>query len=470
VTRVVDWRPNSTPQSAFVGCGAYEALYGGAAGGGKSDALLCAALRWVHEPNFRAILFRRTFPELERSLIDRSRRYFRGRATYNESRHVWEFPSGARIFFGYLEADEDVHLYQSAEYSYIAFDELTHFSEAQFRYMLSRARGSNHIRIRAGTNPGGIGHDWVQKRWGPWLAGADWEGPRAEPGEVLWYVNAVGCHCFETTAEDEVERYVPKGHKPRCPHDLPFSRTFIPARAEDNPANNASYVAQLGALDALTRAQLRDGNWLIRAAPGLLFKRSWFRWLDVAPVGFKWVRWWDRAATDPDPKKHNDPDWTVGVKLGIGPDKALCVGDVVRLRATPQVVKATIRATAELDGPAVKVTGGKDPGAAGVFEEDEYVRALGGFNVKFWPETGDKVVRAGPISAQCEAGNVSLVRGAWNEPFLQCLENFPTKGYHDDDVDAFSGAYEALAGHFAPTYEGVPKVAQAWYPGRRLSR
>jgi predicted phage terminase large subunit-like protein len=428
---------------------------------------MIAPLRWVTNPSFNALILRRTFAEIEETLVERSRRIYSRiapDASYNAADHVWRWPGGARIRFGYLERDEQVLQYQGAEFQYIGFDELTHFTEYQYRYMLSRARGTAGlpIRIRAGTNPGGPGHEWVQARWQPWLG----EQRTALPGEVLFYVNPAGCHCFEHTDADQMERYVARDYVPRCVHDIPFSRVFIPAKVEDNPKIDPTYVAQLGSQDALTRAQLRDGNWLIRAAPGLLFRRAWFNFLDAEPAGYRWVRWWDRAATDADPKKHNDPDWTVGVKLGIGPDKRMCIGNVVRVRATPQIVKATIKATAELDGRSVRVTGGLDPGAAGVFEHDEYTKALLGWNVRFYPETGDKIVRAGPISAQCEAGNVSIVRGLWNEPFLRCLENFPNKKEHDDDVDALSGAFEVLVGHAAPSYDGVQKITGTWGSGR----
>lgn len=460
--RPVIWSVNPGPQSRFLGSTAYEALYGGAAGGGKTDALLISALLYADRPTYNAILFRKTYPEVKEALVKRSWSLYphMGGEYVGSPYPEWTFPSGAHIRFGQLERDETVMAHQGAEYQFIGFDELTHFSEYQYRYMLSRARGTAGIplRIRAGTNPGGPGHEWVQARWQPWLG----EQRTALPGQVLRYVNPPGCSCFPLTEEDSAERWVGAAYAQRCDHDIPFSRVFIPAKVEDNPKLTAAYVASLGAQDVITRAQLRDGDWLIRAAPGLLFRRSWFHFHDAEPAGYRWVRWWDRAATDPDPKKHNNPDWTVGVKLGVGPDKKLCVGNVVRLRATPQIVKATIKATAELDGKGVRVVGGLDPGAAGVFESDEYYRLLMGWNVKFYPETGDKVVRAGPISAQCEAGNVSLVRGLWNEPFLRCLENFPTKGEHDDDVDSLSGAFEVLVGHPAPSYDGVAKITGTW--------
>lgn len=443
----VIWNPNPGPQDRFLRSSAFEVLYGGQAGGGKSDALMVAPLRWVSHPSFNALLLRQTFAELEETLVARSQRVYSAvapGARYNASDHIWRFPSGARIRFGYLERDEQVLQYQGAEFQYLGWDELTHFSEHQYRYLLSRVRGTAGLpkRIRAGSNPGGPGHEWVQKRWGPWLAGTDWDGPRAESGESLWYVN-----------EEHGERW--------CDQSTPgaLSRTFIRASIDDNPKLDPGYKEQLMGLDVLTRAQLLRGDWMARPAPGLFFRREWFPVLDAEPEGFRWLRWWDRAATEADPAKKNDPDWTIGLKLGIGPQRQFCVGDVVRLRGSPGAVKAKMLATAERDTSDVFICGAQDPGAAGVAEVYDLKQMFKGYRCEFYPESGDKVVRAGPASAQCEPkqgethGNVSVVRADWNDPFFATLEIFPTKGQHDDDVDAFSGAYSVILKKFpAPAF------------------
>ena len=148
----------------------YEALYGGAAGGGKSDALLAEALRQVHIPHYRAILFRKTYPQLS-ELIDRSREIYSPafpRAKYNDSKHVWIFPSGATIYFGNMQRESDKTNYQGKRYDFIGFDELTHFTYAEYSYMFSRNRpsgGGTRVYIRATTNPGGVGHGWVKERF-----------------------------------------------------------------------------------------------------------------------------------------------------------------------------------------------------------------------------------------------------------------------------------------------------------------
>jgi len=431
--RPVGWEPNSWPQHRFCALGCYEALYGGAAGGGKTDALLGCALRDAEHPGHRALLLRRTFPELEMSLIERARhvipRVFPG-ARYNSSAYQWRFPAGGVLRFGYLEHEDDVEQYQSSEWNFIGFDELTHFSRRQYTYMQSRLRSAAGlpVRLRAGTNPGGPGHAWVQERWAPWLAP---EGTAAaQPGEVIWYV-----------AEETGDRYVPRD---TCDaHGNPArGRCFVPARVVDNPDVPAQYISQLDALDPVTRAQLRDGDWLIRPAAGLLFKRAWFPVLDVPPAAVRRVRRWDFAATESRPGR--DPDWTVGALWGRASDGLFAVEDVVRMRGTPLEVEKTVLATAQQDGKSVAVGIPQDPGAAGVAVADSFVRLLAGYEVRVERETGSKVERAKPASAQAERQHIRLVRGDWNFAWLQEHEAFPD-GAHDDQVDTSSGAIAFLA-------------------------
>ncbi len=440
--RTVAWAPNSRPQSRFLEFGGYEALYGGAAGGGKSDALLGGALRYVHEPRYTAIIFRRTFPELERGVIERSRTVIPAafpRATYNEQKKVWRFPSGARLIFAHLEYEHSVFDHQGAEYQYIGFDELTHFTRKQYLYLLSRGRSASGIpiRIRAGTNPGGEGHAWVMERWAPWLDPASTE--KAEAGQSLWYV-----------ADEDGERYVERSTEGAR------ARLFVPALARDNPAINADYAATLNALDAVTRAQLRDGNWLIKPAAGLLFKRAWFPVLDTAPRAKRKVRRWDFAATEAKPGR--DPDWTVGALWSVDEAGQFTVEDVVRLRGTPLEVEKTVLATAQQDGRSIAIRIPQDPGAAGVTVADNFVRLLAGYDVRAERETGSKVERAKPASAQAERGNVRLVRGPWNAAWLAEHEAFPD-GDHDDQVDTTSGAVAELTGHVPPTFAGLPRIS-----------
>jgi len=418
---------------------AYELLFGGAAGGGKSDLLLVAPLRWTKHETFRALILRRSFPELDRTLVARSRElYPHLGATYHEQKHEWTFPSGAKVSFGYAERASDVLRYQGAEFAFLGFDELTHFSEHIYRYLSSRARSSDGlpIRLRATTNPGGPGHEWVRARWGAWLSGER----RAQPGEL--------------------RRYDAEGHETDDPAGL--SRTFVPASLSDNPYLGAQYRAQLEALDPVTRRQLLDGDWDARPARGMYFPPTAWRMLDAAPAGLRCVRAWDLAASP-------EGDWTVGVLFGRDPSSdarvPFVVLDVVRFRGDPATVRAQVLATAEDDGPETAIVLPQDPGQAGVEQAQRYTQALAGYNVRTRRPTGDKATRAAGFSAQASVGNVALVRGPWVRPFVDELAGFP-EWEHDDQVDAAADAFAALTGH-------LPGAMADWadaFAGTRIGR
>jgi len=191
----------------------------------------------------------------------------------------------------------------------------------------------------------------------------------------------------------------------------------------------------------LERERLLAGNWKIRPAAGLYFKREWCAIVDHAPVELDIVRYWDLAATEK--TEFNDPDWTVGVKLGRDRSGGYWLLDMVRVRANPGDVERLLVSTAEQDGKKVRIGFGKDPGQAGKSQALHLVRALGGFTVTPAPESGDKLTRFGPFSSQCCAGNVKIRRGSWNEELFRVLEGFPDLA-HDDEVDACSGALEML--------------------------
>jgi terminase large subunit-like protein len=186
------WRPNPGPQSHFLATTVYEALYGGQAGGGKSEGLLMGAAAFVGEPSYRGLILRRTFGDLAQ-LIERSQVLYRLRGgSYNKTDHLWTFPSGATIEFGHCEHDDDRFKYQGRQYSFLGIDELTLLSKVVYTYLLSRLRSVAGLAIfvRCSANPGGPGHDWVFERWQPWLDPRDeYHGPRAAPGRPLYYVN-----------------------------------------------------------------------------------------------------------------------------------------------------------------------------------------------------------------------------------------------------------------------------------------
>ena len=212
----------------------------------------------------------------------------------------------------------------------------------------------------------------------------------------------------------------------------------------DNPALlrvNPEYLAWLLSLPTLERERLLGGNWKIRPAAGVYFKREWCSVVDQVPADLDIVRYWDLAATEK--TEFNDPDWTIGVKLGRDRSRGYWLLDVVRARANPGDVEQLLLNTATQDGKRVTIGFGQDPGQAGKSQAQHLVRALSGFTVRPATESGDKLTRFGPFSSQCRAGNVKFRRGSWNEELFRILEGFPDLA-HDDEVDACSGALEML--------------------------
>lgn len=376
------------PQARFLLSLDRELCYGGQAGGGKSDALLMAALQFVEVPGYNAILFRRTFQDLSlpEALMDRAAAWLNGTdAKWNGIEHQWVFPSGAKLTFGYLQNANDRYRYQSAAFTFCGFDELTQFEESSYTYLFSRLRklSGSHIplRMRSATNPGGVGHAWVRARF-------------VDTGKL------------------------------------------IPASLRDNPyIDQEAYSASLDMLDSVTRAQLKDGNWTVEN--GILFKREWFPIVDDYPHDASLVRYWDLAATADTGK--NDPDWTSGC-LMAQKDGRYWIVDMAHTRSTPLGVQQLIAQKAVSDSRRCAVWMEQEPGSGGVNTIDHYRReVLNGYDFRADKVTGSKMERARPLSAAAEAGNVSLVRGAWNESFLDELCAFP-EGGHDDQVDAASGA------------------------------
>jgi len=269
-----------------------EVLFGGAAGGGKSFALLLWAAFPISIPGYRGLLLRRTYRELELSLIDESRQIYprlRGAgAAYNEQRKTWTFRSGAQIVFGHCDNERDVHRYQSAQFARIGVDQVESFTRYQYTYLLSRLRNVASIpnQIRATANPGGIGAAWVKRRWIDVLS----------PNAVKWFLG-----------EEQVERGTPHA----------MSRQFIPARVYDNPKLlevDPGYISRLMALPDRERAQLLDGRWDIGHA-GLVYDeydatvhvveqfdppKEWqrFRAVDFGYNNAFVCQWWARSPDD----------------------------------------------------------------------------------------------------------------------------------------------------------------------------
>lgn len=424
-----DWRPNPGPQTRFLGLTCREALYGGAAGGGKSDALLVDAIRYVgrgYGSHYAALILRREFPDLEMSLMRRAWAIYPHLGGKFAGK-TWTFPDGETVRFGHVQHENDIYQYQGAEFQYIAFDELTQFTETQYTYLISRLRSAHDVplRLRATTNPGGTGHEWVFRRFGYWL---DPSYPyKAEPGKVLYLVR-----------DDGKEVVVDRGTEGA------LGRTFVPAKLSDNPylARDRQYTRTLDELDPVTRKRLKDGNWLVKPAKGLYFKREWFYPVHSVDTPCERVRYWDLAASP-------TGDYAVGLRLAVSRDGRYYIEHVERLRGHPGAIRERVKETAQADGRAITVYIEQDPGQAGVDQIASYVTFLAGWTVRGRRKTQNKIVSAGPISSQAQARHVYYVEDHWNHALFEELEAFP-EGDHDDQVDALSGAAAVLMGGVAP--------------------
>ncbi len=435
-------KPQLGPQTKFLTSPADIALYGGSAGGGKSFGLLLEPLYQLNNPLFGAVIFRRNSTQVRNQggLWDESfTLYMPLHGHPREAFLEWEFPKGLRVKFAHLENEKTVYDWQGAQIPLIGFDELTHFTEKQFWYMLSRNRSVSGVpgRVRATCNPDC--DSWVRQLVDWWIGPDGFPIPERS-GILRWFVRIDDTITWADTREELIEKYGEES--------LPKSFTFIPAKLSDNRIlmeKDPSYAANLRALSRVERMRLLDGNWNVRPSAGMYFQRGWFETIDaVLPRRVKTVRYWDRAATKVS-ESNKDPDWTVGLKMSKLSTGVWVVEHIARVRETPLNVERFVKNTAIQDGPTVTICVEQDPGSAGVADADNYVRLLAGFNIRVRKPTKDKLTRALPVSAQSEANNVKILRGPWNEAFFTEVENFDGEGTgHDDQVDAFSGAFNEL--------------------------
>lgn len=438
--------PQKGPQERFLSCRADIAILGGAAGGSKTFSLLMESLRNVHNPLYSAVIFRKTLADAKKagSIWDTSFQIFPSlRGTPRIGSLSWAFPSGASISFSHLQYEKNIYDWMGAQVPLICFDELTHFSQTQFFYLLSRNRSTSGVRpyCRASCNPDP--DSWVS-RFLSWWIDQETGFPIPERAGVLrWMLRDGDDIIWHNSAQESQAE-----NKKRFGEDMPGkSVTFIPAKLEDNKIlmkKDPNYRANLNALGHVERSRLRDGNWKVRREAGSYFKRIWLPIVDELPTITQAIRYWDRAATEPN-AQNPDPDWTAGVKFlecASGPYKYI-VEDVARFRLTPGRVRQSIKATASQDGKTVMQVLEEDPGQAGKSDIDSLVEYLEGYPVDVRRVVKEKATRAIPLSAACEHGKVALLRGPWNAEYISELVAFDD-GEHDDQVDASSGGYNYL--------------------------
>ena len=436
--------PQSGPQTAFLSTPADIAFYGGAAGGGKTFALLLEALRNITHPGFTSVIFRRKFVDLVSAgaLLDAALGIYSaipGMRHKGAPKIEFTFKRGSKIQLAHLALEKTVYDWQGAEITLLCFDELTHFEESQFFYLLSRNRSTSGVKpyVRATCNPD---PDSFVRRMVDWWIDPETGYAIPERSGVIRYFIRDGDEIVWGDTREELECHTDAEGDP-----LPaLSFTFIAASLKDNAILNAAnpeYRAALLALGTVERERLLHGSWNVRAVAGDYFRRTQVDVLEARPVNLRaLVRGYDLAATRPSPANPN-PSWTTGTLIGMTPEGRIVVLDHIYDRLDPAGVETMIRNTASRDGKGVVIALPQDPGQAGKSQIQSIVRMLHGYNVRFTPVTGDKVTRFSPFSAQCGAGNVSVVCGSWNERWFRELESFPPKSGHDDDADSTSEAY-----------------------------
>jgi phage terminase large subunit-like protein len=383
------------------------------------------------------------------------------------------------------EADRKSH--QGRQYALIGFDELTHFTAAQFWYLLSRNRTTiggfrPYVRATCNPDPDSFVADLVE-----WWIDADGYPIPERSGVVRWLVrdDDEGLHWYDTR-EAALEAH---------PQRPALSFTFIASRLKDNPKlldADPSYRTKLLNMDRVTRARLigdeeRGGNWRVRAAAGLVFRRSEFKIADAPPSRIvRTVRAWDVASLPPS-VENPDPDWTRGARVSLLESGDIWIDDLVSTRTRSAITLKLIRRTAagpegpelerlierrgrvpealEGDGPSTWVGLWQDPGGAGVIAVDTIRDKLAGFAVETRYTSRDKLAFAKAWSPLVEQGRVYLKRAPWNRVLLAECDAFP-EGGHDDVVDAVSLAIQILLGSGLGFWDSLAEGARQLTEGR----
>lgn len=430
---VIHVGPNKGPQTEYVRSRADITIFGGSAGPGKSwGTLFRMGVHADRYPGYFGVIFRRKSTEITG-----------GGGLWEEAQKLYpmwgvkfrgdvlsvRWSNRSMIEMRHLQHADDVLAHHGKQYAEVAFDELTTFLEQQFWYLISRLRSTCGFRpcVIATCNPDP--DSWVRK-FVDWWIGADGIA-RADRAGVKRY--------FVRDGNELVWGDTPEECRALAPHVTmrPMSLRFIPAKLSDNPKGDPTYEERLRALPLVERERLLGGNWNIRAAAGTMFQRPWFRIIDRAPDDLMMVgRYWDLAASEPS-QQNKDPDWTRGVKLSKHRSGLFLFHGLESLRGRQLAVDDLIKKTAERDTRACAIGMWQDPGQAGKSQAERYLRELAGYDVRIHRASSDKVTYAKPLSAQAEGGNVALLRGHWNEVFINEHEAFPDGG-HDDIVDGGS--------------------------------
>lgn len=424
----------------------------------NSFALLLEPLRYMDVEGYKAVVFRQNYTQIMAAggLWDESSKMYRllsnAVATMSPKAH-WTFGGKAVINFDYLARDDDVYKWQGSQICFIGFDELTHFSEKQFFYMLSRNRSTCGVKpyVRATCNPDA--DSWVAK-FIAWWIDPDTGYPIKERSGVKRYFTRVDdTVIWGDTAEECAE-------KSGVDISLCKSVTFIASSIHDNKAlleADPSYLASLNALSLVERERLLNGNWKIKPAAGLYFPRSGIRIVNTIPDKLvTTVRAWDLAATEIT-TSNKDPDRTCGTLWGRMRNGQYIILDGKRVAKNAANVRDLIVSTAKQDKTIYgtsKIFIPQDPGQAGKDQSRSYSKILTGYSFMSNPVTGNKITRAEPMAAQWQNGNIYMLEGEWNKPYLDEMDGFPDL-LHDDYVDSSSDGFRIVSNY--STWGGLTK-------------
>lgn len=423
-----NWIPKTPTkkQSLFLSIPAREILYGGAAGGGKTEALLASAAQYLDIPNYSALILRSSFPDLNQpdGLIPRSQSWWGNTAAeWSAQSRRWKFPCANKrgfstITFGYLSNDNDVYQYQGARYQFIGIDELTQHTEQRYTYLFSRLRKPSSgelsivpLRMRATTNPGGKGHEWVKKRF--------------IPSE---YFNKKTDEQFSKIWKSSQEN----------------DRVFIPARLEDNPyLDSKSYEQSLQELLPIERDRLRYGDWSAHSEGHI--KREWLQhYTDLGDAYYlpytkeiaKHYQCEIIICVDPAGGISENSDYTAIIVAGLTPKGSILILEVVREKIAVENVVPRIAEVCKRWKPSYI-------GIESEFSQSAYARQAKNFSgiptVKMLSTEGkSKLVRATPMIVRMSQREIFLPLSAtWLDDYIYELCSFTgIDDTHDDQVDA----------------------------------
>lgn len=372
--------------------------------------------------------------------------FVRGSRPIRSPKPYWKFKSGAKVSFRQIARDSDVYDWQGTEIPCIEFDELTHFSEFVFFYMLSRNRSMCGVKpyVRASCNPDA--DSWLAGFISWWIDQETGYPIPERSGKIRWMIRRDETVHWADTKEELWEQFDLQTEEEK---QEPKSVAFVSSTIYDNQAllkTDPGYLANLKALSIVERERLLYGNWRIKAAKGLFFPRSALpELLETVPNDvIRWVRGWDLAATDTD--EGGDPAYTASVLLGKRRNGRYVIADATNHRIKAEKVRTMVKQCAVSDKSKykrVRIRLSQDPGQAGKEQAESYIKMLAGFNVTAVKESGDKQSRAEPFAAQWQAGNVDVVAGPWTEALLGQYESFPESKFKDM-VDAGSNAFNEL--------------------------